>query len=53
MCIRDSDPAERLLALLLRLFAREVTLQEVPALVDDRGDVRGGHRGDAPGGARG
>lgn len=42
---RHRDPAERLLALLLRLFAREVTLQEVPALVDDRGDARGGARG--------
>lgn len=38
---RARDPAERLLALLLRLLAREVTLQEVPALVDDRGDARG------------
>jgi hypothetical protein len=37
---RSHDPAERLLALLLRLLARDVKLQDVPSLVD--GDPDGG-----------
>jgi hypothetical protein len=37
---RASDPVERLLALLFRLFAREVDIEEVPELVDGK-DQRG------------
>ncbi len=35
---RSHDPAERLLALLLRLLARDVKLQDVPSLVDGNPD---------------
>ncbi len=38
---RTRDPVERLLAPLFRVFAREVSIEEVPALVEPVEDGRG------------